>query len=208
VKKFYISDGNGVFFKDSAPPKPLFFYDSDAQPNQNKNHHHRRPFRKLKKVNESVHALKETVPICLARLFPGGKILPYHLPDWLSTAVRVKIAHDPNEVDLDVDITRLQRVLLTHAIFLLDQKNYSEGLKVLESLLLLDPNNFLTLYNLACAEALLGNSEKAINYLSSSVSHGYTNLDHLLKDSDLDSLRQLPGYLKIVEYLRSNEKKS
>jgi len=72
-----------------------------------------------------------------------------------------------------------------------------------EALLSLNNNDNICLYNLACSEALLGNSEAAISYLKRSVECGYSNLEHMNKDSDLDSIRQLPAFVAIAESLQN-----
>lgn len=48
-----------------------------------------------------------------------------------------------------------------------------------------DANNY---YNAACSYALSGDKEHAFVYLNNAVQNGYTDVDHLRKDTDLDTL--------------------
>jgi len=61
----------------------------------------------------------------------------------------------------------------------------------------------IPLYNLACCEAVLGNTSTALSYLEKSVTNGYCNLKHLLSDPDLASLRSEEAFQQIVATLRS-----
>jgi len=149
-------------------------------------------------------ALKEAVPRCLGIFFPDGKILPHHLPEFLKEAVQVKlIPNSENDVDLDVNIPLLRQILFRRGLTMLDSHNYEEGRAAFSALVELSAHDPLAHYNLACAEALLGNHEAAVSMLSRSVECGYRNLAHLLADPDLDSLRTNGGYLKVVDALKA-----
>lgn len=56
-------------------------------------------------------------------------------------------------------------------------------------------------YNLACSFALSGRVEDALAALRTAVDLGYRDLDHLLSDPDLASLREEPGFRGVVERL-------
>jgi hypothetical protein len=61
------------------------------------------------------------------------------------------------------------------------------------------------LYNLACVEALLGdNLEKALEYLQEAVAAGWSDVDHIKKDTDLDRLRSLDSYKALVASLEAD----
>jgi len=147
------------------------------------------------------------VPKCLESFFPDGKILPHNIPAFLSSAVKVKLvsgANYPNDIDLDVNIPLLKSIFFRRGLDLLEAKNYEEGRQMFVSFLILTPPGCkapLGRYNLACAEALLFRSEEAIEQLERAVDEGYRNLPHLVEDSDLDSIRQHPGYVRIVKRL-------
>jgi len=50
------------------------------------------------------------------------------------------------------------------------------------------------MYNLACAESLLGNIPEAISCLEKAIDLGYSNISHMLNDSDLDNISDHMSY--------------
>ena len=59
-----------------------------------------------------------------------------------------------------------------------------------------DPHAF---YNVACAYALAGNAEKAVEYLRKEFEDGFDRLFHLSRDVDFDAIRQDPAYQALIE---------
>lgn len=59
-----------------------------------------------------------------------------------------------------------------------------------------DPHAF---YNVACAYALAGNAEKAVEYLRKEFEDGFVRLFHLSRDVDFDAIRQDPAYQALIE---------
>ena len=59
----------------------------------------------------------------------------------------------------------------------------------------------IDLYNLACGYALLGQADKALDYLDRAVAAGYGEKRRIAADDDLVSLRDLDRYRKILEKL-------
>jgi tetratricopeptide (TPR) repeat protein len=53
-------------------------------------------------------------------------------------------------------------------------------------------------YNIACCYALLGEKEKALQWLEKALNMGYRNLRHAQTDSDFESLRNDPKYRELV----------
>eukprot|EP01125_Pyxidicula_operculata_P009640 TRINITY_DN3161_c5_g1_i1.p1 TRINITY_DN3161_c5_g1~~TRINITY_DN3161_c5_g1_i1.p1 ORF type:complete len:579 (-),score=177.39 TRINITY_DN3161_c5_g1_i1:25-1761(-) len=72
---------------------------------------------------------------------------------------------------------------------LLESLNYSE-------------NNRVSLYNLACVEALLGRHHEALSYLRRSIENGYSDYEHIENDEDLVSLRNDTTYQHLVHSLK------
>jgi tetratricopeptide (TPR) repeat protein len=62
-----------------------------------------------------------------------------------------------------------------------------------------DPNHY---YNLAGMYALSGNASDALHYLDLAVQKGYANPDKIARDDVFRSVRDLPGFKKILERLR------
>ena len=65
--------------------------------------------------------------------------------------------------------------------------------------LTINPEDPLLLYNISCMYALLGNPNEALDCLEKAVDKGYGQKDWVEHDSDLDSLRDLPRFQRIVE---------
>jgi len=63
------------------------------------------------------------------------------------------------------------------------------------------------LYNIACCEALLGNADSALSFLSQAIENGYRNREHILQDEDLISLRGLSAFQELVSELTENLQK-
>jgi tetratricopeptide (TPR) repeat protein len=61
------------------------------------------------------------------------------------------------------------------------------------------PANPVVIYNLACMNALLGNKDKALDWLAKSVEAGFHSPNKIAEDSDLDALRDDPRYAAAFE---------
>ena len=84
-------------------------------------------------------------------------------------------------------------------------KNYTQAIHHFEVARRINPKDELTLYNLACACSLAGRLEKALEALDASVEAGFKDPDHLENDRDLDPLRKLDGYKRILEKCNAGE---
>jgi len=62
----------------------------------------------------------------------------------------------------------------------------------------------IPMYNIACCEALLGNSKESLEFLQKAVVAGYRDADHMEKDEDLKSLRPLDEFKALVLSLKQN----
>jgi len=61
------------------------------------------------------------------------------------------------------------------------------------------------IYNIACCEALLGNSKEALIFLQKATDAGFRNVDHIENDNDLVSLRPLDDYKAIIASLKQTD---
>lgn len=60
------------------------------------------------------------------------------------------------------------------------------------------------LYNVACCEALLGNVDSALAYLTQAVNSGYRNVQHIEQDPDLNLLHGLDAFDFLLSELKEN----
>ena len=73
-----------------------------------------------------------------------------------------------------------------------------------ERSLALDGDNADTLYNIACGYAQVGETEKALDCLERAILHGTSIGEWAENDSDLDSLRGHPRFVRLLQNLRHN----
>lgn len=57
-------------------------------------------------------------------------------------------------------------------------------------------------YNVSCGYALKGDKRRAMVWLKKSIEGGFTDADHMLQDTDLESLRNLPAFKDLIEQAR------
>lgn len=102
---------------------------------------------------------------------------------------------------LEEAVERVQRVaeLNRRVETLFEQKRFREAREVLRELNRIDPLDKYTLYNLACAYAVLDDSETAMEYLLDALSCGFVEFHHMVQDPNLELLRGHPRYLAIIE---------
>lgn len=62
----------------------------------------------------------------------------------------------------------------------------------------LDPENFVHVYNLACIRSRQRDAKEAIDLLAQAVELGFTDLRHVQRDPDLADIRQEAGYKAIL----------
>ena len=82
-------------------------------------------------------------------------------------------------------------------------RRYEKGLEVDRELVRRCPDDPTTHYNLACSLALLEKSPEAFDELERAVALGYVDVEHLLADEDLASLRGSARFETIVQALSS-----
>lgn len=67
--------------------------------------------------------------------------------------------------------------------------------------------NAINFYNAACYFALAGKAEEAFRYLEQSIARGYTNVEHIKTDSDLNSLHGDSRWQSILDKAQAEQKK-
>ena len=80
---------------------------------------------------------------------------------------------------------------------------FHEGLKIDEQLVELRPKDPTMFYNLACSYALTRRYERAVMALSRAIEHGYRDFKWLVKDPDLQGLREHPLFIQIQAQIRA-----
>ena len=110
---------------------------------------------------------------------------------------------DNNKKDEEGELTLEEAGKLFQECYALHgEKKYEEAISGFKKIFDQFPKHnwgFTSAYNVSCAYALLGEKEKALDWLEKSVENGFNQFDHMEEDPDLDSLRDEPRYKKIIE---------
>jgi len=191
VIKLYVEEGlhPDSYFKDGPAPEPIQFYSDNIS--------------KDTIESDQWEGLKLAVPKCLESLFRDQKIIPSHIPNFIRDAIKVKF-NSIDEVDLDVDIPLLFDCLHRKAMECLssfDREVIQKGKDYLIAMVQMKPDNYIALYNLACADSLLNNVPEALQTLEKAIRNGYSDLQHILSDTDLDNIRNSEGFVKLVSLI-------
>lgn len=78
----------------------------------------------------------------------------------------------------------------------------ADGLRMDRKLVRLQPDNATAHYNLACSLALSRRRADALRTLRKAVALGYSDLNWLLRDPDLENLKDTPGFQQLLEKLK------
>jgi predicted esterase len=93
-------------------------------------------------------------------------------------------------------IVEMQRVL--------DAGDTARAVEIGRKLVDLQPDASGPAYNLACAYARAGNNEKSVAWLQTSAERGFSYIATMLRDKDLDTIRDYAGFAAAVELIKKN----
>ena len=82
---------------------------------------------------------------------------------------------------------------------------YEKGLAVDLRLVLLRPWDGVVFYNLACSYALTGSTTEALQTLRRAFDLGYRDIENILHDEDIASLRNHPEFRKMIAHWLAKE---
>ncbi|MBT3202214.1 MAG: PDZ domain-containing protein [Phycisphaerales bacterium] len=123
-------------------------------------------------------------------------------------ALSLPVISAPKEKDSKADVQRKARqqmarmrkimALNSQAIEEFKAGRFDACRGKLEAILKIDPKNDIAHYNLACLYSRREKYAKAIDELNTAVNNGYMSFGYMEQDPDLDPLRKLPGYKKLM----------
>jgi tetratricopeptide (TPR) repeat protein len=115
--------------------------------------------------------------------------------------------------DLDIEITFMEGIVRRDPKYLealeilgddyTRRGRFAQGLKIDQRLVSLRPQDPMAFYNLACSYCLNRQFERAALALSRAIDRGYRDFKSLVKDPDLEGLRQHPLFKKTQAKIRS-----
>jgi len=110
-------------------------------------------------------------------------------PAWEIEFFRGIVENSPNHVDALINLGNLYT----------KRGDYAKGLEVDRRLVELRPDDAIVHYNLACSMSLLGDTEGAFAELKAAIDLGYNDLDYILSDGDLESIRKDPRFSEFID---------
>jgi tetratricopeptide (TPR) repeat protein len=87
-------------------------------------------------------------------------------------------------------------------VIYLEGKIEDQGIKDFLKATEIDPKYYKAYYNIACVYSINNEAEKALVYLEKAVDTGMKDLDFVMKDPDLDNIRNSEGFKKIIQKLK------
>lgn len=76
---------------------------------------------------------------------------------------------------------------------------YEQALSELNTAVEINPSDFSSMYNIACAYSLQDKPEPALEWLERAVDKGFSDFEHMEQDPDLDNIREFTAYGEIVK---------
>lgn len=107
-------------------------------------------------------------------------------------------AQSPNVLDIPA-LMQQQATDNLRAVALLRKGEHGSAKLILRQCVLRVPHDLMSVYNLACAHALLGQPDEAIEMLQVALKLGFRNKQQLQMDKDLASLRDKPEFAEILK---------
>ena len=86
---------------------------------------------------------------------------------------------------------------------LIGQGDRKRGLEFAERAIAIDPDNLTIAYNVACAYARAGDTEKALDHLSKVLLAGFSSKEWVENDGDLTSLHGHPRFQELLDQMDS-----
>jgi dienelactone hydrolase len=109
---------------------------------------------------------------------------------------------DSKDKKIAMNVLRYISMMYREGMKLFQQKKYKEAIAFFEVSRLLYPTERNLLYNLACAYSLDGNKEKAVECLTLAAENGFTDINHIENDKDLEAIRDEEGYKNLIKKLK------
>lgn len=79
-------------------------------------------------------------------------------------------------------------------LFSLLNAEYDSSIIYLNKAIELDPTDFDAHYNLACTYSILNQINRAVSHLESALEYGFLDLNHIVRDNDLENIRNSTEY--------------
>lgn len=84
--------------------------------------------------------------------------------------------------------------------------HYEKGLEMDLRLVSIKPEDPYAWYNLACSHSCMGSLAEALNAIKRAVCCGYDDMEYMMKDEDLENLRETEEFKQFFVSLKKTEK--
>ncbi len=128
--------------------------------------------------------------------------------DALGELPQAVLSHFREQGQLDFDLEFFDAILRRHPDYLdvlrcqgqlLSRKSlHQRALEIDRRVVQLAPKDAVAHYNLGCSLAMTGHCKEAVDALRQALRHGYSDIDYLEADRDLDSVRNDPDYEELL----------
>lgn len=90
-----------------------------------------------------------------------------------------------------------------YAFYYLGQKD--KAIEFMDSLIAKNDDRTGSYYDAACLYSIMGEKEKALDFLKKAFEHGFRRIAHTYADHDLDNIREMPEYKELLEKYSTEE---
>jgi hypothetical protein len=149
--------------------------------------------------NEDINDLEQIFPRIQSLLLSCPEL--YAIIPTLLGSFKIQGGED-DDAEMNIDLNEICSKVNSVGVKLLDDKKTVQGRELFRLAHILQPEQHLFLYNLACAESILGNIDGAFENLEEAVDCGFLDAKHLEKDPDFENISKLPQFVKIVDSLK------
>lgn len=101
----------------------------------------------------------------------------------------------------------LSAIFMDQGLRYLTLSRFERAEREFKQVLELEPTNEVAWYNLACTYSRWGKLDEAIEHLRGAIEHGFDDVSHMEKDTDLDPLRGDPRYRALIAGVKARRSK-
>ncbi|MCO5166924.1 MAG: hypothetical protein M9894_11225 [Planctomycetes bacterium] len=101
----------------------------------------------------------------------------------------------------------LSAIFMDQGLRYLTLSRFERAEREFKQVLELEPANEIAWYNLACTYSRWGKPDEAFEHLRRAIEHGFDDVSHMEKDTDLDPLRGDPRYRELIDGIRARRSK-
>ncbi|MDT8271721.1 MAG: tetratricopeptide repeat protein, partial [Desulfomonilia bacterium] len=150
---------------------------------------------KQQEINERIIKVRQSI-----KDEPNNSILLYTLAEHYRMIGRTGEAMEVYDRALSIDPDMIP-ALFARALVYTESSEYDKALSSLYAIARLRPDDPDVDYNIACIYAKQGRVDDGVRYLKQALDKGFSNVDLLESDPDLENIRETEGFKQLLEEL-------